>query len=172
MGFGAIIKVLLEFKEAFWGDEKTTQLAGYDLKEMGFLLSDEEIPTWWTQYPEHSTVLTGWLGGPNAEKKKEAAAEDILQKSLQSLANIFKRSTQELKNNLIAWNVVNWTANPFTRGSYAYDTVEAAGARKILNMPINHTIHFAGEYLYDGPAMGTVEAALTSGMEVAKQIIG
>ncbi|HTD98987.1 MAG TPA: NAD(P)/FAD-dependent oxidoreductase [Mucilaginibacter sp.] len=172
MGFGAIIKVLLEFKNAFWEDKETTQLAGNSLKKMGFLLSDEEIPTWWTQYPEHSTVLTGWLGGPNAEKKRDIANEDILQQSLQSLANIFKRSAEELKDNLVAWNVVNWTADPFTCGSYAYDTVEAAGARKILSKPINHTIYFAGEYLYDGPAMGTVEAALTSGMEVAKQIIG
>jgi monoamine oxidase len=67
--------------------------------------------------------------------------------------------------------VVNWTADPFTRGSYAYDTIEAPGARKILNAPINNTIYFAGEYLYDGPAMGTVEAALTSGVEIAKGII-
>jgi monoamine oxidase len=171
MGFGAIIKVLLEFKDAFWEDEETTRLAGNSLKEMGFLLSDEEIPTWWTQYPEHSTVLTGWLGGPSAEKKRDMADEDVLQQSLQSLANIFKRGTDELKDNLVAWNIVNWTADAFTCGSYAYDTVEATGARKVLSKPINHTIYFAGEYLYEGPAMGTVEAALTSGMGVAKQII-
>jgi monoamine oxidase len=69
MGFGSIIKILLEFKKAFWENEETAKLAASSLKEMGFLLSDEEIPTWWTQYPNHSTILTGWLGGPPAEKK-------------------------------------------------------------------------------------------------------
>lgn len=171
MGFGAIIKILLAFKNTFWENEETAKLAGSSLKEMGFLLSDEEIPTWWTQYPEHSNVLTGWLGGPPAEKKIDLSNEELLQQGIQSLSNIFKRNIEELKDNLIAWNVVNWTADPFTCGSYAYDTIAAPGARKILNAPINNTIYFAGEYLYDGPAMGTVEAALTSGEEVAKALL-
>jgi monoamine oxidase len=170
MGFGAIIKVLLEFKNAFWEDKETTKIAGDSLKEMLFLLSDEEIPTWWTQFPDHSTVLTGWLGGPNAEKRKDLSDQDLLQQALSSLSNIFKRSIEELKDELIAWNVVNWTVDPFTCGSYSYDTVAAPVARAILSVPVNHTIYFAGEYLYDGPAMGTVEAALTSGVEVAKKI--
>lgn len=170
MGFGSIIKILLEFKNAFWENKATAQLAGHSLKEMMFLLSDEEIPTWWTQFPDRSTVLTGWLGGPNAEKKKNLSNEELLHQGLQSLSNIFKLSLEELKDNLIAWNVANWTAEPFTRGSYAYDTVAAPEARKVLNKPINNTIYFAGEYLYDGPAMGTVEAALTSGLETAKRL--
>ncbi|WP_426671662.1 flavin monoamine oxidase family protein [Mucilaginibacter sp. McL0603] len=171
MGFGAIVKILLEFKKAFWEDEEKAKLAGDSLKEMSFLLSKEEIPTWWTQYPTHSTVLTGWLGGPPAEKKKNATNEELFQQSLQSLSNIFKLSIEELKGNLIAWNISNWTADPFTRGSYAYDTVEAPEARGILSTPINKTIYFAGEYLYDGPAMGTVEAALTSGQNTANDLI-
>jgi hypothetical protein len=32
-------------------------------------------------------------------------------------------------------------------------------------------LFFAGEALYEGPEMGTVEAALTSGMKAANQII-
>jgi monoamine oxidase len=172
IGFGSIIKILLDFKESFWEDKEITKLAGNSLTEMSFLLSDEEIPTWWTQFPNRSAVLTGWLGGPPAEKKKDLSNEDLLQQSLQSLSNIFKRSIEELKNDLIAWNISNWTTDPFTRGSYAYDTVESPKAREILTVPINRTIYFAGEYLYDGPAMGTVEAALTSGLEAAKALIG
>jgi len=171
MGFGAIIKILLEFEHAFWKDERITELAGDSLKEMGFVLSNEEIPTWWTQFPENSTVLTGWLGGPPAETKRDTSDEELLRQGIQSLANIFKYSPDELKDMLIAWNVVNWTADPFTRGSYAYDTVEAPGARKILSKRVNNTIYFAGEYLYDGPAMGTVEAALTSGLGVAQGLM-
>ncbi len=172
IGFGSIIKILLEFKEAFWESKEITKLAGNSLKEMSFLLSDEEIPTWWTQFPSHSAVLTGWLGGPPAERKKDLSNEELLQQSLQSLSNIFERSVEGLKNDLIAWNVVNWTTDPFTRGSYAYDMVGSAKARVVLTASVNNTIYFAGEYLYDGPAMGTVEAALTSGLEAAKALIG
>ena len=64
LGFGAIIKFLLEFKDAFWENSDTKKLAGKSLKEMAFLISDENIPTWWTQYPKHSTLLTRLVGWP------------------------------------------------------------------------------------------------------------
>jgi monoamine oxidase len=86
------------------------------------------------------------------------------------LVNIFKIGETELRNNLVGWEIVNWTTDPFTLGSYAYDTVDSHKARKILTEPVKNAVYFAGEYLYEGPAMGTVEAALTSGLEVAKKI--
>ena len=163
MGFGSIVKLLLEFKNAFWERE--------DRAHLGFVLSGEEIPTWWTQYPTHSNVLTGWLGGIPAERKKALRDKELLNTGIRSLANIFNKKVEELKNDLITWKVVNWTVDPFTLGSYAYDTVDSHAARKVLSEPINNTIYFAGEYLYEGPAMGTVEAALSSGLEVAKKIL-
>ncbi|MBV8391358.1 MAG: FAD-dependent oxidoreductase [Mucilaginibacter sp.] len=168
IGFGSIVKILLQFKTAFWKDEAQT---GVSLKDMIFILSNEEIPTWWSQHPEHSTLFTGWLGGLPAERKKNQTDEEFLQQALQSLANMFKLDTEALRSNLAAWHVANWTTDPFTLGSYAYDMVESVEARKILNTPIDHTIYFAGEYLYEGVAMGTVEAALTSGLETAYKIL-
>src|ERR1700761_5535762 len=113
MGFGSVLKVLLEFDNRFWGTEQ--------FSNMGYLFSEEEIPTWWTQIPQHSTVLTGWLGGPPAAEKKDASEEELLRISLQSLANIFKRDADELKDKLLSFNIINWAADPYTRGSYAYD---------------------------------------------------
>ena len=169
IGFGAIIKILLEFKTTFWKDEI---IPGANLNEMSFILSDEEVPTWWTQHPVRSTILTGWLGGPAAERKKALNNDQLLEQALKSLARIFNRSIEELKGELTGWNIINWTIDRFTRGSYAYDMIGSSKARKVLNVPINHTIYFAGEYLYDGPAMGTVEAALNSGLETAKALLG
>lgn len=171
MGFGAVIKLLFEFDTAFWLDRQSHEIAGINVDKMGYLFSDEEIPTWWTQVPDHSTVLTGWIGGPTAADKVNTPNTEILEQGLQSLANIFKIGFEELKGKLIAYRIMNWTADPFTRGSYAYDTVEAPLARKVLNTPVENTLFFAGEYLYDGTAMGTVEAALTSGLEVAKKML-
>jgi monoamine oxidase len=171
MGFGAVIKILLEFTDAFWLDKKTEAIAGKDVNKMGYLFSDEEIPTWWTQVPDQSKVFTGWIGGPAAADKIAMPDAEILEQGLQSLANIFKRDINELKGMLIAHRIINWTVDPFTRGSYAYDTVEAPIARKLLSTPIEDTLFFTGEYLYEGTAMGTVEAALTNGEEVAKKIL-
>lgn len=171
MGFGAVIKILLEFDKPFWIDDQTATLAGKSLKQMAFLLSDEQIPTWWTQSPQHSNILTGWLGGPAAAEKRGLSTLDLLQLSLQSLSRIFNLEVAELQTNLLAHHVVNWTAEPFTRGSYAYDTIEAPASRKILGTPLNNTLFFAGEYLYEGPAIGTVEAALHSGTEAAGKIL-
>lgn len=170
MGFGAVIKILLEFNEPFWCSKQTEERIGRSLDQMGYLLSEEEIPTWWTQFPEQSSVFTGWIGGPDAEVKKEMTDENILMQGLQSLANIFRLRVEELQRRLKAWKVVNWTAKPFTQGSYAYDTVNASACRRTLSTPVDDTLFFAGEYLYEGTAMGTVEAALTSGRDVARII--
>lgn len=170
LGFGSIIKILLEFDEPFWEAQPTGDRDRASLKNMGFVLSDEIIPTWWTQLPQRSTVLTGWLGGLPAAEKAAAPSEEILKEALASLSNIFSLSAAELKDKLVAWHIANWTADPFTRGSYAYDTVAAREARKTLTEPVGNTLFFAGEYLYEGPAMGTVEAALTSGLNVAEKI--
>lgn len=137
---------------------------------MGYLFSQEEIPTWWSQFPERSTVFTGWVGGPDAWAKKDATDDELLAESLQSIANIFKKDIDELQSQIRSWYIINWTNRPFIQGSYAYDTVEAPFARKTLNTPVKDTLFFAGEYLYEGPAMGTVEAALTSGKNVAEKI--
>jgi monoamine oxidase len=171
MGFGAVIKLLFEFDTAFWLDDKTHKMAGKNIDKMGYLFSDEEIPTWWTQVPDHSTVLTGWIGGPTAADKTNMPNTEVLEQGLQSLANIFKIDLEELKVKLIAYRITNWTADPFTRGSYAYDTVEAPEARKLLNTPVEDTLFFTGEYLYEGAEMGTVEAALTSGLDVAERML-
>jgi monoamine oxidase len=171
LGFGAVIKVLLQFKDLFWEDEATEELAGKSLKNMAFLLSDEAVPTWWTQAPQRSSMLTGWLGGPAAARWAALPAEQILQHSLTSLAHIFNRSPEWLKEQLIAWHVANWTSDPYIYGSYAYDTVDTPQVLKLLNASVAETIYFAGEYMYEGTAMGTVEAALTSGKHVAAGIL-
>jgi monoamine oxidase len=166
IGFGAIIKILLRFDEAFWENAR-----GQDRSNMAFLLSEEKVPTWWTQSPQHEPVLTGWLGGGPAKALEHASEGELFEMAVQSLSNIFNIGIEELKNKLIARYIVNWTADPYTRGSYAYDTVTSAQARSILGFPVKKTLYFAGEYLYQGPSMGTVEAALTSGKMAAESML-
>jgi monoamine oxidase len=171
IGFGAIIKVLFEFKEPFWEDDYSAGLVGKSMKDMGFIISDQPIPTWWTQEPLSTPVLTGWLGGPPAFAMKDMSTEELHELSLQSVAAIFSREVGWLTDNLVAYSIQNWTNEPYTLGSYAYDMVGSRNARKLLAVPIKDTIYLAGEYLYEGAAMGTVEAALTSGQAAATAIL-
>jgi monoamine oxidase len=162
IGYGTVVKVLMQFKHSFW-DVKN--------KKLGFILSDEKIPTWWTQYPNGFPLLTGWLSGAKA-KRLALEEEDIMELSIKSLSSIFKMEVSSLKDELTAWKVIDWMKEPFAAGAYSYSTVETPVARRFLNQPIEQTIFFAGEALYEGIMQGTVEAALASGREVAKKIIG
>jgi monoamine oxidase len=163
IGFGAIVKILFEFRDAFWDNDERAH--------MSFVMSDEAIPTWWTQYPAHTPVLTGWLGGIKAERKKHLTNEEFVQEGIKSLANIFSKTETELKDNLAAWKVANWTADLYTLGSYVYDMLGSHEARKVLSEPVGGKLYFAGEFIYEGPSMGTVEAALTSGLDAAKKLL-
>ncbi|HYV94004.1 MAG TPA: NAD(P)/FAD-dependent oxidoreductase [Chitinophagales bacterium] len=171
LGYGAVIKVLLLFHDAFWKEKEMRKRTGVNLENMSFLFCQGTIPTWWTQFPEETPLLTGWLGGPNAEKLTPFGEEIILQKSLGTLAAVFQITTEELKEKLSAWHVVNWPADPYARGAYTYATVGSSEARKILSTSVDGALFFAGEALYEGSVMGTVEAALVSGVDVAKKIL-
>ncbi len=159
LGFGDIIKFVLHFRNAFW----ETSCPG-----LGFLLSSAPVPTWWTQSPKQNGVFTGWLSGRIAQSHAAMPDEQLLDLALSSLAQIFNKEQRELESLLDEAHVANWSADIYTRGSYAYATVGAGTALQLLAKPLNGRVHFTGEYMYAGPAMGTVEAAFWSGQKVAR----
>lgn len=171
MGFGSAIKVLLEFKEIFWEDDTIKNQIQINTGNFQFILSDLSVPTWWTQLPQHKALLTGWISGPAAEKIKNEEDEAIMLRSIYSLSSIFSIDSHILKDKLKWYKVFNWAKDQFTCGSYSYSTLETMNARKILMEPVEVTLFFAGEALYEGPETGTVEAALTSGLKAASKIL-
>ena len=170
MGFGSAIKILLFFKNPFWEEIALAQ-PEVDLKRTSFIISDHEIPTWWTQLPEQSSLLTGWLAGPKALSLKDTDNETILLQSLDSLSRIFNMGQKDLQQKLLSWQIFNWTAEPFTRGAYSFSTTSTEEARKIMMQPVEGTLFFAGDAFYDGLEMGTVEAALTSGIRAGEEVL-
>ncbi|MEO5673153.1 MAG: NAD(P)/FAD-dependent oxidoreductase, partial [Chitinophagales bacterium] len=170
LGYGHVIKILLQFHELFWTRTALKKRTGVNMKNMGFLFTEEIIPTWWTQLPEKIPLLTGWIGGPEAKKLSAFSEEIILQKSLKTLAAVFKMSIFEIKEQLSHSHIANWSADEYSRGAYSFETLKRTAAAKILNTPIESTIYFSGEGLYNGSAGGTVEAALVSGNLVTDKI--
>ncbi|HZI01357.1 MAG TPA: FAD-dependent oxidoreductase, partial [Flavisolibacter sp.] len=97
--------------------------------------------------------------------------EVILQKAFESLSSIFQLPIENLKSSLSAHYVNNWYKGPYAKGAYSYTTVNDSATRTTLKKGIERTVYFAGEGWNDGLQIGTVEAALQSGRDIAYQII-
>jgi monoamine oxidase len=164
LGYGPAIKIQLLFETAFWQERK-------DLKDLSMLFSQEIIPTWWTQYPKEIPMLVGWVAGGQAKNLVFMKNEVLLEKALQSLATIFDVPIANCKQQLKSWYVNNWDKDAYACGAYSYDTVNDHEIKEAIKSGFENKLFFAGEGWFDGLALGTVEAALTSGKETAKHII-
>ena len=159
IGFGSVIKVALQFDQPFWREDAA------------FFFSEETIPTWWTQLPAKDALLTGWVGGSQAKALSNDSDQQFVEKSLDSLAAIFDHSPEELKQKLKASKVFNWQNVGYVRGGYSFATPQTEAALQVLNSPLNQTLYFAGEGLYDGEHPGTVEAAISSAKKAVALIL-
>lgn len=164
LGFGSVIKVLLEFDQPFWDHRKKP---GQTL----FVLSEEALPTWWTQPDDDCPLITGWVAGQAREALRVLDKEGRIRLALESLAGIFEVDAAELRGRLKASLILDWAMAPTVHGGYSFDTVGAMDARVVLSQPVAETLFFSGEALYEGDVPGTVEAGFCSGVTVAEKII-
>lgn len=164
---GGVIKFLFEFTEAVWEKDGPEEFRKFP--EAHFIFSDAYVPTWWTQRPSLVPLLTGWLSGP-VTKKITLSDDELLTEGVKSLGYIFDCPEGKVRSMIRASKVINWASDPFALGAYAYKTVETSGAIEILAKPVDDVVYFAGEAYHTGPEMGTVEAALASGLVAAERI--
>ena len=164
IGFGNVIKILLRFARPWWRER------GRDLSGMTFLLSEQTIPVWWTQYPSQHAVLTGWFGGPRTAELDSLDPQRLIEAGLGSLATVFGLPHADVARELAAATAINWAHDPFARGAYSWATPRTRAAQAVLARADGWVL-FSGEALYRGPDMGTVEAALASGVETAGMIL-
>ncbi|HUC63881.1 MAG TPA: NAD(P)/FAD-dependent oxidoreductase [Stellaceae bacterium] len=167
IGFGNVVKILLRFAATWWAHQ-----GGRDLADLSFLLSNATVPTWWTQHPAGYPVLTGWYAGPKADRVASLTETELVDMGLTSLAEIFELPLDRVRGQLVAAQAINWGNDPFARGAYSYATPKTREALAVLAKPDDGTVIFSGEALYAGADMGTVEAALASGRETARMILG
>ena len=97
--------------------------------------------------------------------------DELLEIAIGSLAHIFDLTVPELRNIITCSYVFNWSNYDETLGAYSFPTPASVSARKLLNTPLDDTIYFSGEGLYDGAYSGTVEAAFSSGSKTAAAVI-
>jgi len=162
IGFGPVIKILLLFHAPFWKSR---------YQHPGFFFTPQSIPTWWTQNPKQNNLLTGWLGGCEANQWDQHTDAEILAAAISSLALSFDLAAGELTHLLAYSTIINWSKEAFTHGGYSFSLLRSREAKKQLAEPIENTLYFAGEALCDGLMQGTVEAALKSAIECSEKMI-
>jgi monoamine oxidase len=115
-------------------------------------------------------VLTGWFGGPKTQAMANLGEHELIEAGLSSLAEIFGFDSKQLMRNLIAARAINWVHDPLAGGAYSYATPETRAAQAVLSRIDGGAVFFSREAFYRGRDMGTVEAALASGLETARII--
>ena len=165
IGFGNVIKLLLRFETAWWYDDRS------DLIDLTFLSSNGRIPLWWTQHPADLPLLTGWFAGPKTEAMASLTEDELVQAGVGSLAETFGLVPRQLQRRLVAARAINWAHDPRAGGAYSYATPTTRQAQAVLSRTNGGIIFFSGEALYQGRDRGTVEAALTSGLETARALL-
>ncbi|WP_164014919.1 flavin monoamine oxidase family protein [Pyxidicoccus trucidator] len=162
---GALVKVLLRFRTAFWSERDDTRRFGF------FHGPSLPVPTWWTLSPRESRHLVGWAGGPAAEALSGPGEEEVLMRAVESLASIFRLSRRALHALLESWHVQDWQREPFTRGGYAVIPSGAVDAVEALATPVEGTLFFAGEATNTEGEEGTVHGAIATGERAAREVL-
>jgi hypothetical protein len=160
---GSVVKVVLAFREAFWE------------RRLRFLSApDEPFRAWWTQWtqqPDPAPLLTGWIGGPDAERLSREGDAAIIATALDELARIFSVDRGEIHSVLDAAHTHNWQADPFCRGAYSYVAGGGLAAQEELAQPVADTLFFAGEAADYLGQYSTVHGAIAAGRRAAAIII-
>jgi len=170
LGYGGVIKICMLFNNAFWKSGEISRTSHHDLKNLGFIFSDATIPTWWTQHPDETPLLTGWVGGEAAKELALKGYDTILGSAIQSLAAIFILTYAEVESQLLSHKIFDWVNDPFAGGAYSFEVVEGMKLKEIMREPEADTLFFAGEGYHQGENSGTVEAALSEGFRVVRDI--
>ncbi len=159
IGFGEVLKILLEFEFPFW--EETHP-------KLGFLFTEEEF-TFWTQLSLRRPILVGWIGNDRASELSELSDEVLCDRLLSKLSEAFPKS--DVKKILNAQKVFRYTTTSETNGGYSWTTPESRKAIARINKGIENTIWFAGEAFEKTADVGTIEAAFQSGRHIARKIL-
>jgi monoamine oxidase len=172
---GNVLKINLHFRERFWEDAKLWDEKGQRVSfhdAAFFHCPDAPLPTWWTQLPLRAPLLVGWAGGPRADRIRSRSdnSQGIVDQSIDSLAQIFNVSPNEIGDQLIEAYFHDWTNDPFTRGAYSYVPVDGLAAQQALAQPVDNKLFFAGEATAVGH-IGTVHGAIQSGQRAAAEIL-
>lgn len=152
---GTVTKLILWFKRRAW-------------PPFTFLGTDGMVFTWWPVGTPESPALMGYIGGPGALKLAALGEEEAIAQGLREAGQLFGADIQAA---FIAGRMVNWAADPWSRGAYSYTPVGAGWARAELAAPLAPTLFFAGEATHTQGHLATVHGAIETGWRAAEEAL-
>ncbi len=167
---GHAARVTLRFRPGFREEHRA-------LAESKFIHSDDPaFPTWWTppltaSESKPTPALTGWCGGPKAERLAGLSEAQLAEDAIGSLARILAIREDTVRSAVEDWHVRNWSADPLARGAYSYARVGGIEARRMFAQPVEDTLYFAGEAADTEGHATTVHGAMESGQRAAARIV-
>jgi monoamine oxidase len=168
---GHVVRLVMTFARPVWLDDDVRRAGERPLTRCAFLHAWEaDLPVWWTSHPLRTPTLVGWCGGPAAQHLAEQPGRAVFHAALASLSSVLGLPEERLRVALRgAWSH-DWTADPFSRGAYAYQLVGGEEAPARLASPLDDTLFFAGEATAGDGRIGTVDGALASGLRAAGEV--
>jgi monoamine oxidase len=171
---GQVFKMVLRFRDSFWEEdhflERRLRNSPGRPRSLAFLHTrDADVPVWWTSLPTKAPLLTGWAGGPKAERLLDLGERERVDRSMASLARGLGVSRAFLDEQLDSWSTHDWRADAWSGGAYSYISVGGIPAQRMLAESVEGTLFFAGEYT-EPDQIGTVAGALTSGRRAGRDL--
>jgi monoamine oxidase len=166
---GPALRVIFHFKSKWWNKilEKVKPLS----QPLGFLYAPQEtIQVWWSNEPAEPALLTGWAGGPRAQKLGNLEREAVVANEIKTLARIFSVEPEFIREQILSASYHDWLHDPLSLGSYTYMAVDGADAPEKLAEPLENTLFFAGEATNFEGHWGTVHGAIASGYRAAREV--
>lgn len=164
---GQVQRLVLLFKDCFW---ESLTVAGKHLQSMTFIHSDSPpFRTWWSLHPVRVPVLVAWNAGANFVEN--ADEERLLELAVEQLSSILEIGENLIREQLVAHKFHDWKGDPFAQGAYSFCRTGGIDAPRILGLPINDTLFFAGEATNFSGHIGTVHGAIQTGIRAAKEVL-
>lgn len=164
-------RMVMVFRSKFWTDA-VVRSGTKGLSELSFLHAPSELfPVWWTEFPEKSSTLVAWSGGPRTDAIAGRAREEMEGEAIRELAKIFAVDNARLRDLLVQSVSHDWQTDPLAQGSYSYLPAGALHVPDALSEPIESTLFFAGEHTDTTGNWGTVHGAMESGLRAAHQVL-
>lgn len=159
LGLSAALKLTLLFNKRIWR-----------VPNFGFIYADEApLPVWWSD--SRGTLITGWAGGPRAQRLQNHSREALVEEALRILPRLFGQPPERLREALLASYTHDWARDPFTLGAYSYTPARMMAAPARLAAPVLGTLFFAGEATDATGEQGTVHGAIATGQRAAREIL-
>ena len=158
VSYGAVTKVMIEYRKRFWNER------GWN----GRMNTDDAIGYTWeaTNHLEgEHGVITAYTGANPAVELSKLSDTERIKTAINSIEKVFPGSSELVVNAA----TMAWVNEPYSRCSYmALAPNEVTAYWKTLSTPVGR-LYFAGEHAT--PIQGFMEGAVESGQRAAKEII-